>query len=138
MEKRLANNITELMMAASKGDLAQVQSLLNPETQVNECDAFGNTALIYAAAAGHLEVVRLLLNNGADASLQNQMGVTASMRASANGHAEVLQLLERGSTQVRQFPFGHRESAEEELSEQSVEGEVSPRTKAHTRLVNSR
>jgi ankyrin repeat protein len=124
MRKNPSNNITELMMAASKGELEQAQSLLHAEMQTNERDAFGNTALVYAAAAGHLEVVRLLLGHGADASLQNQIGMTASMRAAANGYAEVVELLERSPLQVKQFPLGQREMADVQSG--------------HTRLANSR
>ncbi|HEX8749165.1 MAG TPA: ankyrin repeat domain-containing protein, partial [Pyrinomonadaceae bacterium] len=120
MEKR-SNNITELMMAASKGDLPQVQSLLTEGAAVDEQDRFGNTALIYAAGAGHLEIVRLLLTSGADQSIQNKVGMTALMRASSNGHDEVVQLLERGASQVKQFPVGQRELADSHAADQLLQ-----------------
>src|ERR1051325_3175040 len=95
MDTGSKNKIWDLMMAASKGDAAEVQSLLDSGAQIDAQDVFGNTALIYAAAAGHLEIVELLLRYGARADIKNQVGVTAAMRAAAGGFARVVESLER-------------------------------------------
>lgn len=60
------NGITELMKAASLGDLGAVQSLISAGAGLNEQDIFGHTALSYAVRARHADVVQLLLNSGAD------------------------------------------------------------------------
>ena len=50
------NGINDLMVAASRGDLARVESLLRDGADPNASDAFGQTALMYAASAGHQPV----------------------------------------------------------------------------------
>src|ERR1051325_3868072 len=102
MDTGSKNKISDLMMAASRGDAAEVQSLLDSGAQIDAQDVFGNTALIYAAAAGHLEIVELLLRYGARADIKNQVGVTAAMRAAAGGFARVAEPLERKQAFMQQ------------------------------------
>src|SRR5437764_2789400 len=84
--------MTELMMAASRGDYPTAERLVNA-CDVNARDQFGNTALIYAAAGGHAEVLRLLLRAGADPALRNEADADALERATSAGHGDAAALL---------------------------------------------
>ena len=56
-----------LHMAAEKGDLAAVKSLVAEGCDVNATDSdLAMTPLHYAAAAGHIDVVRFLISCGAN------------------------------------------------------------------------
>lgn len=55
-----------LMEATRKGDLAQVQDLLEKGADVNTRDEYGWTPLTLAAEKGHLEIVKLLITHGAN------------------------------------------------------------------------
>src|SRR5438105_4623887 len=84
--------VTELMIAASRGDYPTAERLVNA-CDVNARDQFGNTALIYAAAGGHADVLRLLLRAGADPALRNEAGADALERATSAGHGDAAALL---------------------------------------------
>jgi ankyrin repeat protein len=85
----LAGPVEDLLNAASRGDMAAVQALLNAGTDVNGrtsercrddnpsplCD--GATALILASFTGHLQVVQALLDQGADVNSKMYGGATA-------------------------------------------------------------
>jgi uncharacterized protein len=85
----LAGPAEDLLHAASRGDVAAVQALLEAGTDVNartsetcrgndvrpECGRA--TALIMAALTGHLEVVQALLDKGADVNAKMYGGATA-------------------------------------------------------------
>ena len=60
------NGINDLMVAASRGELARVEALLREGADAKGCDAFGQTALMYAASAGHYAVAEELIDAGAD------------------------------------------------------------------------
>lgn len=80
-----SNKITDLMKAASAGDLARVRALLAAGADINAADIFGNTALLYAVLEGQDAVVRALLEAGADPQAKNQIGVTPLSAAKARG-----------------------------------------------------
>ncbi len=48
--------ITELMLAASRGDLAGVHAALASGVEVNSQDMLGHTALWFAVSAGQVDV----------------------------------------------------------------------------------
>ena len=87
------NEITELMIAASRGDAARVDGLLSGGTDVNARDRFGYTALLYAASGGHLKIVEALIEAGADVRAKNQNNMSAFDLARAKGFAAVAELL---------------------------------------------
>lgn len=89
----LSNGITDLMLAASRGDLARVESLLATGAELDAQDAFGQTALNYAAGAGHAHIVGALVMAGADVSLRNRAGLTSLEIAIARGHTAAAQML---------------------------------------------
>src|SRR5687768_2359500 len=61
---------TPLMLAAVKGDVDQVRSLLAQGADINAKDKNGMTALMWAAPSVSL----LLLQNGADTQLRDRYG----------------------------------------------------------------
>jgi ankyrin repeat protein len=81
---------TELMEAASKGDLARVQDLLARGADVNARDNSGLTALMAAANAA---VAEALLAKGADVNAQGQRGMTALSSALMWNHLDVAEVL---------------------------------------------
>ena len=82
-----------LIEAAKKGDLKQVQELLEKGADVNAKGMFGQTALMEAANKGHLEVVRLVLKKGADVNTRENSGETALMEAVLGGNPEIVKLI---------------------------------------------
>ncbi len=67
----------QMVMAAAKGDMAGVRSLLNSGVSVNSVDNNGNSALMLAVANNHKDLVNLLILRGADINVANNEGVTA-------------------------------------------------------------
>ena len=90
--ERVSAVVTDLMVAASRGDYESALRLLTT-TEVNARDRLGNTALIYAASGGHAEVVRLLLGAGADAGARNDAGASALERAASAGRRDAVEVL---------------------------------------------
>ena len=63
-----SGNMTSLMLAATKGNMAAVCALLAaPGIDIDLENIYGRTALFFACERGHLDVVRALLNRGASA-----------------------------------------------------------------------
>jgi ankyrin repeat protein len=89
---------TALHYAASSGDIALVQLLLNRGADIKTEDSNGITALHIAAKEGNMAVMQLLLNHGADTEAKTNTGRTALHYATDNGNKAVVQLLlERGA-----------------------------------------
>lgn len=93
MDPQHNNGITDLMIAASRGELARVEGLIAEGAEVNARDAFGYSALMYAASAGHAAVIETLLDAGADVRAKNRNHKSPLDLARAKGHAAVAQLL---------------------------------------------
>ena len=91
----LQNGITELMSAASRGDLASVEVLLAGGAEVDARDAFGQTALLYAAGAGHAPIVATLVMAGADVTMRNRAGHTGLEIANARGFMAAAQMIKQ-------------------------------------------
>lgn len=86
---------TELMRAAQRGDLGEVQALIAAGAEVNAADHVGMTALLYAADWGHDGIMRALIAAGADIHAADRYGVTALMLAvNGNSSAAMLCVLE--------------------------------------------
>jgi hypothetical protein len=70
------NGDTELIIAASEGDVQKVRSLLAQGADINHVNINQQTALHYASFYRHKEVVQLLLENGARTDLKDSYGQT--------------------------------------------------------------
>lgn len=90
-----------LIDAAKRGDLRQVQHLLDRGADVNAKDRWGNTRLMSASFGGHTELVRFLLQKGADINAKTKDGSTALSHAASKGHLGTVQLLLEKGANVR-------------------------------------
>jgi uncharacterized protein len=68
---------SDLLSAASSGDVSAVSKLLGLGFSIDVLDAQGATPLLRAAGNGHADVVAFLLDNGADATKCASSGGTA-------------------------------------------------------------
>ncbi len=90
----LKDGNTPLMVAAAKGDVESVRSLLRSRgTNVNSRNKFGSTALMGAAAGGFTPIVDALLKSGASVNAKGKGGATALNYAKKNGHDDTAKLL---------------------------------------------
>ena len=62
----LGEGMTDLMLAAKKGETQQVARLLDDNVNVDKKSRYGWTALMFAAYEGHIAIVKLLLVHDAD------------------------------------------------------------------------
>jgi len=83
----------QLIEAAKRGDLVQVNSLLEKGAVVDGKDEVGMTALMVVAEAGHVEVVKLLVEKGADVNARAVDDWTVLMSAVKSGRLEIAKLL---------------------------------------------
>jgi len=81
-----------LVLAASEGDTATVQELLDKGADVNEKDKDGYTALYLAAMSGHTVTVQVLLDSGANVD-ERRYGFTALIIAAEFGHNAIVEAL---------------------------------------------
>ncbi len=84
---------SEIIQAASSGDLAKVKSLIKQKVDIEQSNQYGETALIIASNEGHTNVVKYLLENGAVVEASNISGITSLMFASDKGNIEIVKLL---------------------------------------------
>lgn len=95
-DKRTADHLTPLLVAAIAGHLPIVQWLLSPEggSSKNECNENASSALLFAAYNGRLDVVEWLVDSGnCDINQANTVGATAITLAASNGHLDIVQWL---------------------------------------------
>lgn len=98
---------TDLVAAATRGDLSAVTKLLDLGLPLDAVDTLGASALLRACGQGHLDVVEFLLARGADANLAAASGATClSAAVSARRAAVVAHLLARGVTLDARLPGG--------------------------------
>lgn len=87
-----------LILAATRGDVDTVKSLLSVDAPIDARDSSNRTALICAAENGHSEVVRVLVAAKADINARDENGKTALISATISGKvAAVRALLELGA-----------------------------------------
>ena len=67
----------ELTIAASRGNLDLVNSILKQGVDINTKGEDGKTALMLACEKGHEEIVEYLITQGADMTIQTDWGYTA-------------------------------------------------------------
>jgi ankyrin repeat protein len=90
VEIRTVNGESPLMMAALKGDIEIVKSLIARDADVNKP---GWTPLHYAATNGHLAIMELLLENHAYIDAESPNGTTPLMMAAHYGTPAAVKLL---------------------------------------------
>ena len=73
------NSDTLLLMAAKRGELAIVQSLLDKGEHVDAIDNAGRTALHHAVQTASDNLVKLLIERGADVNLTTANGFTTPL-----------------------------------------------------------
>ncbi|MDX2256890.1 MAG: ankyrin repeat domain-containing protein [Pseudanabaenaceae cyanobacterium bins.39] len=82
-----------LLMAAQRGDVEEVRSLISQATDVNVRDQYGWTPLLWAAMNGHTAVVQVLLVSGANPNTRNRYEWTPLMWAAGQGYDEIVRSL---------------------------------------------
>jgi hypothetical protein len=88
--------VQQLHLAAYRGDLTQLRSLLDAHPEWLNAKAenrFNNTALHFAAYYGQEEVVAELIKRGAEVNAQNRNGNTPLHDAITSGNPAVIKLL---------------------------------------------
>jgi ankyrin repeat protein len=80
-------------IASFRGNLEEVEALVEGGADVNAAGDMGATPLHDAALGGHAEVVRFLLAHGAESSTKDDFGCTALKTALRHGHTDVAKLL---------------------------------------------
>ena len=93
------DNTENLALAAKRGDLKTVSSLLESGVDVDtEDDKQHATALMWAAHEGHSDVVLLLIEQGAGINKRKSTGETALWFAAQQGRFEAVKVLvQRGA-----------------------------------------
>lgn len=90
---RTDKQLTPLMIAARKGDLAALKVALLGSADVNEQDAHGLTALFHGVYSRNVKVVCSLLQAGCSVRVQASCGITILMYAVLHGDAACLAVL---------------------------------------------
>ena len=80
-------------LAARKGDVSRVESMLQEGVPVDCVDRYDETALFYAAAFNRTDVIRLLLQKGADVNKRNNIGNTPVHLAAGNNSTDAIAML---------------------------------------------
>ena len=75
------NVMTPLLVAASRGDLARVRSLLHTGDSIDSMDELNQTALHFAVASGNSDLVRFLVERGANMEARDSWDKTALTNA---------------------------------------------------------
>jgi ankyrin repeat protein len=84
---------SDLIQAASDGDVVGVKQLLAEGAYPDSRDSENHTALLLAAAGNYCNVTYELLCHGSDVDAVNQSGLTALMVACACGYNDLVSLL---------------------------------------------
>jgi hypothetical protein len=91
----------ELVLAAYRGHVQEVETLLKQNADPNETDNLGRTALIHAAAQGHAKVVKVLIAAGTDIFYSPSTdGRTAMHWAAFYGHRECCITLQEAGGEI--------------------------------------
>ena len=91
-------NVTPLHLAAGKGTIEVVETLIKNGADVNVKDSYyGFTPLHLAARNGHKEIAKLLMANGAELNSKAQNGKTPLELAADNEYMELVDLFQKYS-----------------------------------------
>jgi ankyrin repeat protein len=96
----LQNENDRLILAADKGDTAQVIQLIGQGADVNTATWEGVTSLMYACQNDDMAMIRLLLRKGAKPDLKPFNGYTALIASIRGGLYEVVELLIRSGADI--------------------------------------
>lgn len=97
-----SNGRSPLQIAAFKGSLKIVKTLVQNGASVHYREPYNITALHEAAGNGHTAVVKYLLSVGADINAETKDKVTPLMCAAAWGYLEAVKcLLENGADRTK-------------------------------------
>lgn len=90
-----ADDLTDDLLAATrKGDLAQVNALLDKGASVNLKSSYGQTPLFFACDRGHTEIVKLLVDRGADVNVEDTFYHASALSwAAQKNRTEIVKLL---------------------------------------------
>lgn len=94
MIKKLFKNDTDIIEAASDGQLERVAKLISIGMDVNAREKWGWSALSMCGYGGHKDVARLLLDHGADLDNVDVDGDTPRSLAVQRGHTELVILFD--------------------------------------------
>lgn len=87
---------TDIGRAAGKGEVGEVESLVEAGADINAANSTGQTPLYLAAASGNGEMVSGLLEDGAELDVPDSGdGLRALHVAAQHGHTDVVDLLVR-------------------------------------------
>jgi hypothetical protein len=81
-----------LILAAARGDGAEIERLLAAGASVTETDESGRTALLAATQGNHVDAARRLIAAGANVNAKDQNQDSPYLLAGARGHLEILRL----------------------------------------------
>ncbi|XP_012253973.2 histone-lysine N-methyltransferase EHMT1 isoform X2 [Athalia rosae] len=86
-------NRTSLHIAADRGHLACVHTLIQAGAQLDVMNKNQVTPLMLAASKGRVDVVKYLIKIGADVTLKGEDGMTVLHMAAKSGHLDVCQII---------------------------------------------
>jgi len=92
-----AELLSPLHLAAYRGEMAKVKSLIGGGTTLESKDDNDRTALHLAAMGGHMGLVSGLLEMGADRNTKDKQGYTAADLAEHCGHSGTARILRQGN-----------------------------------------
>ena len=86
---------TTLVDAVQRRDVAEINTLLAQDADVNEPQPDGTTAMHWAAHHGDVDLLSRLIAAGGDVQTMNRYGVTPIWQAASNGHTAGVEALLR-------------------------------------------
>ncbi len=86
----------DFLKAVARNDINATRALLNSGRNVNQMNAYGDSALIVAVRAGAYDTARLLIARGANTHFYGQGGKTAFHYARQQGNNDLAKMLIKG------------------------------------------
>ncbi|XP_064129359.1 ankyrin repeat and death domain-containing protein 1B [Loxodonta africana] len=90
------------LLAAEKGHVEMIETLISLNLHTSEKDKEGNTALHLAAKHGHSPAVQVLLTQWQEINETNELNVNALQIATRNGHGSLVSFLLRENVHLHQ------------------------------------
>lgn len=89
-----------VLMAARRGDLKHVESLLQNGADINCCDQYGLTALHASAIKGHKDIALMLIEFGLELECRDSEGHAPLHLAVVGGSLETVEMLVQNGANV--------------------------------------